>query len=97
MSRAKRGIHAMAGTPRDAGTDRETESRRILDRVSREVEAGGALADRIGGGGAKESDGQGVDEDDWVEYWGTRIGRTAGLAFGIGLMLWLVVYLVRGG
>lgn len=87
----------MPGTPRDAGRDREAESRRILDRVSREVEAGGATADRMMRRATEGLVGPSADKDDWVEYWGTRIGRIAGLAIGIGLMLWLVVYLVRGG
>ena len=78
--------------------DRETESRRILDRVSREAESGGAsmagrMATRVRGHvGARD-----VDRADWAEYWGTRIGRVLGLVIVAGLIVWLVLFVIRGG
>lgn len=77
--------------------DRNTESRRILDRVARESEAGGSLASRAVRRARDHLAAEDADKDDWAEYWGTRIGRGLALVFLLGLLLWLVLFLVRGG
>ena len=70
-------------------TDRqaETESRRILDRVS-------GAAGTLGGGGMKPR-GEG-EEDDRIEYWGTRIGRTLGLIIAVFIIAYLVLSILHG-
>ncbi len=37
-----------------------------------------------------------ADRADPIEVWGTRIGRTLGLLLTLGLMAWLVLYVIRG-
>lgn len=93
----------MSGTARSEA-ERETESRRILERVSQEAEAGSGVAGHVtgprrGNSGTTQTGATVGDapEHDPIEYWGTRIGRITGLAIGIGLVLWLVVFLIRGG
>ena len=54
---------------------RETESRRILDRVNTQM---GASASR-----------DGEDRNDWPEYWGKRIGRALGMLFLRVVIYWL--------
>jgi hypothetical protein len=39
----------------------------------------------------------GTDRADPIEYWGTRIGRTLGFFIAIGLLVWLVYAVTRGG
>ncbi len=72
-------------------TDRETESKRILDRVAREAESGGRsmtgrVVKRVHGHMAAGD----VDRADWAEYWGTRIGRIFSLILLVGLIVWLL-------
>jgi hypothetical protein len=77
--------------------ENRTESRRILDRVSREAEAGGRSAiDRAAKRAGDHLAARDVDRDDWAEYWGTRIGRTIGAVFLVGVIVWLVLYLAQG-
>ena len=77
--------------------DERAESRRILDRVSREAESGGRSAiDRAANRARDHLTATDVDRDDWAEYWGTRIGRTIGAAFLLGAIVWLVLYLAQG-
>jgi hypothetical protein len=38
-----------------------------------------------------------VEQNDWAEYWGTRIGRILGVVLVVGLIAWLVLFVVRGG
>ena len=61
----------------------QAESRRILDRVSREAEASPVRV-------AAEGD------DDWAEVWGKRIGRVLGPVLLVGLAVWLVLFAIRG-
>jgi hypothetical protein len=76
--------------------DNRAESRRILDRVSQEAEAGGRSAiDRAANRARDHLSATDVDRGDWAEYWGTRIGRTIGAVFLVGLIAWLVLYLAR--
>ncbi|MEW9805911.1 hypothetical protein [Mesorhizobium marinum] len=80
---------------RDA--DDRAESRRILDRVSQEAESGGRSAiDRAATRARDHLSASDVDRGDWAEYWGTRIGRTIGAVFLVGLIAWLVLYLADG-
>lgn len=72
--------------------DSEAESKRILERVAQESETVGTsstkrVAERVKGHlGAND-----VDQNEWAELWGTRIGRTLGAIF----VVFLIVYLVR--
>ena len=80
----------------DRESERKAESRRILERVSREAESGGHSAiDRAAKRARDHVTAVDVDRDDWVEYWGTRIGRMLGLLLLAGLIAWLVIYLAR--
>jgi hypothetical protein len=72
--------------------DERAESRRIIERVSQEADSGGrSTIDRARNHLAARD----VDRDDWAEYWGTRIGRTIGAVFLVGLIVWLVLYLAQ--
>ena len=82
----------------DRSSERETESRRILERVSREAESGGLSAvDRAARRARDHVSAADADQNDWAEYWGTRIGRILGVVLVVGLIVWLVVFVVRGG
>mgnify|MGYP001057860187 CR=1 FL=1 len=83
-------------SPRDS--DGEKESRRILDRIARESEGGGtSYVSRKAGEMRDHLGAADVDKADRIEHIGTRIGRTLGFVLTIGLILWLVNFLVRGG
>ena len=82
----------------DKDSERKAESRRILERVSQEAESGGrSVVDRAARRARDHVTAADVDQDDWVEYGGTRIGRTLGALALVGLIVWLVLYLARGG
>ena len=82
----------------DKDSERKAESRRILERVSQEAESGGrSVVDRAARRARDHVTATDVDQDDWAEYWGTRIGRTLGAFVLVGLIVWLVLYLARGG
>lgn len=82
----------------DRDSERKTESRRILERVSHEAESGGGSAlDRAARRARDHVSASDVDRDDWAEYWGTRIGRTLGAVLLVGLIVWLVLYLAQSG
>jgi hypothetical protein len=74
---------------------RQAESRRILERIAREAEADGASA-RMATRGRGHADAENADNEDWAEYWGTKIGRGLGVVLLIGLLTWLIFTLVRG-
>ena len=81
----------------DPDSERRAESRRILERVSREAESGGpSVVDRAARRARDHVAARDVDRDDWAEYWGTRIGRTLGGLLLVGLVAWLLLYLVQG-
>lgn len=76
---------------------RNAESRRILDRVSREagsdaIAGASRMARRVGNHVAATD----VDGEDRIEAIGTRIGRVLGMVITIGLFLAFFYYLVRG-
>lgn len=76
---------------------RARESRRILERVSQEVDSSGfsTLGSATGAMRRRmEADTPaGVDP---IEYWGTRIGRGLGLAITVALIVWLIAYVLGG-
>ena len=81
---------------RDGG--RDVESRRILDRVAREADSSGSsLASRTVRRAQDHVSAADADRADPIEYWGTRIGRFLGLVVTIGLIAWLVMFVVQGG
>ncbi|AMS40175.1 hypothetical protein N7E70_005540 [Aminobacter sp. NyZ550] len=83
-------------SPRDS--DGEKESRRILDRIARESDPGGAsFVARKASEMRNHLGAADVDKADPIEHIGTRIGRILGFLLTIGLVLWLINYLVRGG
>ena len=70
---------------------RAEESKKILERVARESETVGTssftrTADRLRGHFGAED----ADQERWAEVWGTRIGRTLGALFFIGLVIYLL-------
>ncbi len=78
--------------------DDESESRRILERVAREMTPGGAsFIARTAKGARDHVTAADADRSDPIEYWGTRIGRTLGFIIAIGLLAWLVYVATRGG
>jgi hypothetical protein len=81
----------MAG-PNDG--DRHAESRRILDRVAREGQAG--LLGRSAARAQGHLSAVDVDQNDRIEVWGTRIGRAIGILAIVAFCIWLVVYLSSG-
>lgn len=82
--------------PRQRNDD-EAESRRILKRIATEEETGGSsFIARTAKGAFERVSAKDADRSDALDYWGTRIGRTLGFVFAVGLMVWLVVYLTRG-
>jgi hypothetical protein len=85
--------------PMSQDPSRNTESRRILDRVARDS-SGGLAGASVMARAVERSKNHLVagdaDQDDRIELWGTRIGRVLGLAFVAGLAAWLVLYLSRG-
>ena len=82
----------------DRNSDAEAESRRILERVSQEAESGGrSMVDRATKRARDHVLAADVEQDDWAEHWGTRIGRTLAAVLVIGLIVWLILFVVRGG
>jgi hypothetical protein len=75
-----------------SGSDRErsVESRRIIDRVGAETEA--TMARRV----ADRFAARDVDQQDWAELWGARIGRALGLVLLAYLLYVLISFVVSG-
>ena len=69
----------------------EAESRRIIRRVDVESEA--TMARRV----SNHMTGQDADQNDWVEVWGTRIGRWLGVVLLIYLIWWLIQFMIDAG
>jgi hypothetical protein len=78
--------------------DRSAESRRILERVARESEPNGLY--RFGLRTAKQARNHfgaaDADQSDWIEVWGTRIGRMLGILIVCALLFWAASLLVAG-
>lgn len=77
--------------------DRAVESRRILERVTREADSSGAsLVTHATKRARDHVSAADADQDDRIEQWGTRIGRVLGLAICAGFFIWLLIFLLRG-
>ena len=84
--------------PDDPHDERQRESRRIIERVAREAESGGrTVIDRVARRARDHVAAADVDPQDRIEYWGTRIGRVLGVLLALGLIVWLTIFVVRGG
>lgn len=79
--------------------DASAESRRILSRISKDWDSGSPTSplarqvDRAQSHFAAAD----ADQDDWIEVWGTRIGRTIGVFVLAALAVGLAIYLFRSG
>ena len=81
----------------DRDKDGSAESRRILDRIAREADSSGSsLVSRTVRRARDHVSAADVDDSDWIDHLGTRIGRVLGLVICVGLLAWLVMFLVRG-
>ena len=85
----------MADDRQDA---RQRESQRIIKRVAHEAESGGrSMVDRAAQRARDHVVAADVDRGDRIEYWGTRIGRVLSVFLVIGLIAWLINFLMGGG
>jgi hypothetical protein len=84
----------MSQSPKSPDSQRAAESRRILASVNDEMQVSGlgnSLANRVGNHfSAREA-----DQTDKVEVLGRRIGRFLSLALCIGLIIWLILFIMR--
>lgn len=76
--------------------ERAREAKRVLDRVSRESEtiATSSLA-RVARQATDHISGADADQDDKVELWGKRVGRSLGIVAAIVLLVMLINWLLR--
>lgn len=65
----------------------EEESKRIIRRVGQESEA--TMGARV----RRHLTGADADPDDWVEVWGTRIGRVLSIILAAVLVWWLIDFI----
>lgn len=66
------------------------ESRRIIARMNAETDGGAMTAVRRATKRGRDHFTAGdADENDWIELWGTRIGRAVGLVLFAGLVIYL--------
>lgn len=81
-------------TPQKPQTDEErsAEARRILDRAASETESLGTSALARA---ARHLAGADAPQDDRLEVWGRRIGRTLGFIFALYLVVTLVDHFGR--
>ncbi|MBO6756795.1 MAG: hypothetical protein JJ902_10760 [Roseibium sp.] len=82
----------MSQKPTDKHEAKRQDALKAIDRVQAESETVGTstfvrMADRA----QKHFSAADKDAQDPIEIWGTRIGRTAGLVFAIGLLIYLAV------
>ena len=73
------------------------ESRRILDRVSRESDPSQSLFARGADRMKNHLSAADADQDDQIEVIGTRIGRMIAVTALIVFAIWAFAYLMRGG
>jgi hypothetical protein len=77
--------------------DSEGESRRILERMTRETDPGGtSFIARTAKGAHDHITAAGTDRSDPIEYWGTRVGRVLGIVLVVALMVWLALFVIQG-
>lgn len=76
--------------------ERSAESRRILERISRE---GGRdpLLSRATAGLRNHVTARDGEAEDAIDRLGARIGRSLALILSAGLIIWLIVFLIRRG
>ena len=74
--------------------DDAAESRRILKGVT-DASAHGFLM-RSAEGLRDHAQAKDADQADWIEVWGTRIGRTVGVAVLLAIAVWLLVGMMNG-
>ncbi len=77
----------MRGSEKD-----EAESGRIIRRVGQETEA--SMAGRAARRARDHLAADDKADEEWAEVWGTRIGRIAGLVIFVGLVIWLVFFVI---
>jgi hypothetical protein len=83
--------------PERRDKDGSAESRRILQQIAGEAEpGGGSFIGRTAKTARDHVSAADADRSDPIEYWGTRVGRVLGLVLAVALMVWLVVFLMRG-
>ncbi len=90
----------MAGRGHPGGQDneREREARRILKGIAGETEVSGtSFASRMARRAHDHMTAADADPADRIDYIGTRIGRVLGPAIAVALVVWFVLFLVRGG
>lgn len=73
----------------------ERESRRVLDRLARETEAGG-LVQHTSRRAQDHFAATDVDPNDRIEKWGTRIGRLLAALLSIAVIVAVFLYLTQG-
>jgi len=76
--------------------ERALESRRILERVARQTDGGAMSVVSRAAGKMRDHVAAADAGDDRIERIGTRIGRLLGLLICAGLLVWLVMFLLRG-
>ena len=77
--------------------DDELEAKRILDRVARESASSELTGLSRGSARAWPHVAAKDDEaDDWIELWGTRIGRVLGPLIMAGLLVYLLMQVFGG-
>ncbi|MBP0437622.1 hypothetical protein J5Y06_03005 [Tianweitania sediminis] len=66
------------------------EAERIIARANTQTDGGAmAVMKRTAQRGRDHFAARDADADDWIEVWGTRIGRAIGILLFIGLILYL--------
>lgn len=78
--------------PTDNDQHGKMQSRRILERVSKEADSSSFAQGDIGRARPGQS-AAGLD-DDPLDAWATRVGRTLGLVVTVAIMVWLVLYVL---
>lgn len=77
--------------------DDNDEARRILERVSRQSDPGQSMVSRGANRLRGHLNATDADQDDPIEVIGTRIGRAIAFVAMGACVIWLVIYLARGG
>ncbi|GAA0785548.1 hypothetical protein E1180_18060 [Roseibium denhamense] len=77
---------------KDPHEEKRKEALKAIDRVQAESETvAGSTFVRMADRAKNHMSAADKPEEDQIEVWGTRIGRSAGLVFAIGLVIYLVV------
>ncbi|WP_422020642.1 hypothetical protein [Roseibium sp.] len=82
----------MTTSKHKADQERRDEALRAIDRAQAESETVvGSTFVRMADRARDHMSAADKDADDHIEVWGTRIGRSLGLMFAIGLVIYLAV------